>query len=253
MKALPSKIFSISLSVIAVFVIAGCSRYYQAESVQYQQVNIQPQLNKDSALVQLLAPYADQVNRQMSVVIGEVAVPLEKKLPESTLGNLMADAMRSSAEKTYNEKVDMAFINYGGIRINQVQPGPLTLHLVFEMMPFDNQLVVQKLPGSIVQQFLDTVASRGGWPGSGITYSIRQKKATEIFVGGLALDPGKIYVVANSDYVVNGGDNCIMLKNFPQENKGYLVRDALIEYFKSLSAKGEKISAQLENRVKYAD
>jgi 2',3'-cyclic-nucleotide 2'-phosphodiesterase (5'-nucleotidase family) len=124
---------------------------------------------------------------------------------------------------------------------------------VFEMMPFDNQLVVQRLPGSIVQEFLDTVASRGGWPGSGVAYVIRNHKATQVMIKGLPLDTAKVYIVANSDYVVNGGDNCTMLVNFPQENKGFLVRDALIDYFRNITASGQKISSKLENRVKNVD
>jgi 2',3'-cyclic-nucleotide 2'-phosphodiesterase (5'-nucleotidase family) len=232
--------------------LAGCNRFYQANSVAYQQVAIQQQNSKDTAIENMLKPYADKVNQQMSKVIGEVAVPLEKKLPESSLGNLMADAISAEAEKLYGKKIDAAFINYGGIRTNQVPAGALTLNAVFEMMPFDNQLVVQELPGNILQQFLDTVATRGGWPSAGVQYVISNKKASLVKIGGEPLDPAKIYTVANSDYVVNGGDNCTMLKAYPQDNKGFLVRDALIRYFTAFTARGEKIFAQVENRVTYA-
>lgn len=233
--------------------LVGCARHYQPSSVQYEQLRITEQAKKDTALLSMLSPYSLAVNEQMLKVIGEIAGPLEKKLPESSLGNLMADAMKDAAEKLYGIKVDAAFINYGGIRINQVPAGKLTLNQVFEMMPFDNQLVVQELPGDVFQQFLDTVANRGGWPGSGIQYVIRKRKATEVLIGGIPLDPAKRYIVANSDYVVNGGDNCTMLKSYPQQNKGYLVRDGLISYFSSITARGEKISAKIENRVRNVD
>jgi 2',3'-cyclic-nucleotide 2'-phosphodiesterase (5'-nucleotidase family) len=97
------------------------------------------------------------------------------------------------------------------------------------------------------------VANRGGWPGSGVQYVISKRKASQVIVGGKPLDPAKTYVVANSDYVVNGGDNCTMLKQYPQENRGFLVRDGLIAYFSSFTSRGEKISAKLENRVKNVD
>lgn len=252
---IPGNFFNYCLLLVVFFSIAlgGCNKYYQPNAVQYQQIRINDQAKKDTGIVQMLQPYAAHVNQSMSKVIGEVAVPLEKKLPESNLGNLMADAMKAEAEKVYGYKIDAAFINYGGIRINQVPVGKLTLNQVFEMMPFDNLLVVQRLPGNIFQQFLDTVANRGGWPGSGIQYVISNRKATEVLIGGLPLDISRIYVVANSDYVVNGGDNCTMLGAYPQANKGFLVRDALIDYFSGFTARGEKISAKLENRVKHVD
>jgi hypothetical protein len=39
-----------------------------------------------------------------------------------------------------------------------------------------------------------------------------------------------------------------MLKSIPQENIGYLMRDALFDY---IQKQGKKIGAQLENRVAY--
>jgi 2',3'-cyclic-nucleotide 2'-phosphodiesterase (5'-nucleotidase family) len=243
----PKKYIFLVLGCVAM--LAGCNRFYLANSMAYQQVAIQQEKSKDTAIEHMLQPYAEKVSRQMSKVIGEVAVPLEKRLPESSLGNLMADAVKAAAEKLYGKKIDAAFINYGGIRTNQVPAGPLTLNAVFEMMPFDNQLVVQELPGNILQQFLDTVAARGGWPSAGVQYVISNKKATLVKIGEQAIDPAKNYTVANSDYVVNGGDNCTMLKAYPQDNKGFLVRDALIAYFTAITARGEKIFAQVENRV----
>ena len=239
---IPGNIFVYCLAVVVFLsaALGGCNKYYQPNAVQCQQIRINDQAKKDTGIEQMLQPYAARVNQLMSKVIGEVAVPLEKKLPESNLGNLMADAMKAEAEKVYGLKVDAAFINYGGIRISQVPVGKLTLNQVFEMMPFDNLLVVQKLPGNIFQQFLDTVANRGGWPGSGIQYVIRNRKATEVIIGGQPLDISKTYVVANSDYVVNGGDNCTMLGAYPQENKGFLVRDGLIDYFSAITARGKR-------------
>lgn len=75
---------------------------------------------KRSVIVAMLAPYAVLVNREMSKVIGGIALPLKKKIPDCTSGNLMADVMKREAEKLYGVKVDTAFINYGGIRSNQV-------------------------------------------------------------------------------------------------------------------------------------
>jgi hypothetical protein len=40
-----------------------------------------------------------------------------------------------------------------------------------------------------------------------------------------------------------------MLKGIHQENKGYLLRDALIDYTVASTAKGKSIDSHIENRV----
>lgn len=250
-----SKLFRSVLQAAILLLVLGlnaCNRYYQPASMEYDKLRITQDSPRSSALGELLKPYSDSVNASMNKVIGEVAAPLEKKLPEGPLGNLLADAVKAEAEKSYGLKVDAAFINYGGIRMQQLPAGKITIGKVYELMPFDNLMILQRLPGAVLQDLLNNIASRGGWPGAGVSYIIKDKKATEVKVGGKPLDPAAVYVVANSDYVASGGDNCDMLKAIPQENKGILVRDALISYLAAFAGRGEKINASLENRVQNA-
>lgn len=229
--------------------ITACNTAYVPSKAKYLDYRITSALPKDSALLVLLKPYSDSVNSSMNNVIGEVEKSLEKKQPEGTLGNFMADAMFFSAKEKFSVPVDAAFVNYGGIRITQLAQGAVTRGKIFELMPFDNIVVLQKLKGTELQQFLDLVAERGGWPSAGITMQIKDKKAINVHVGGKPLDPNATYTVANSDYVANGGDNADMLKVLPQQNIGYLFRDAIFDYIKSLQSKGKNISANIENRV----
>lgn len=195
----------------------------------------------------------------MNGVIGYVEKNMDKKLPESELGNFMADAYLHMAREKYNTQVDAAFMNYGGIRLNQIPVGNITTGRIFELMPFDNLLVLQKIKGSVLQEFLDLTANKGGWPVAGITMEIKDlpegqvgKKAVEIMIGGKRLDPESVYTVTNSNFVANGGENADMLKSIPQIVNGYLMRDALFDYIKWLKSQGRNISASVENRVIYA-
>ena len=120
---------------------------------------------------------------------------------------------------------------------------------IFELMPFDNILVLQKLKGSELQQLLDLIAARGGWPVAGMTMQIKDKKAINVMVGGKPLDPNAVYSVVNSDFVANGGDNADLLKALPRDTKGYLMRDALFDYINKLKREGKNITARIENRV----
>lgn len=67
------------------------------------------------------------------------------------------------------------------------------------------------------------------------------------------LDPETEYIIANSDFIANGGDNADMLRPVPQISNGYLMRDAIIDYILLLEKQGKKITAQKENRVSHAE
>ena len=185
----------------------------------------------------------------MNDVVGVVDVSMDKKQPEGTLGNFMTDAFLTMAAEKYNTPVDIAIMNYGGIRLNQLPAGNVTTGKIFELMPFDNLLILQKLKGTVVQQLLDLGALAGGWPVSGVTMQIRDKKAINVMVGGKPLDPDRVYTVVNSDFMASGGDNAEMLRSIPQISNGYLMRDALFDYIKKLKSQGKNISANIENRV----
>ena len=186
------------------------------------------------------------------VLPGFAEESLEKRQPSGTLGHFVADAMLFSARKAFNMPLDAAFVNYGGQRITQMPKGPVTRSTIFELMPFENVVVVQSMKGDVLQEFLDHIAKAGGWPVAGITFQIRDKKAVNVLVNGVPLDNNKTYHIVNSDYVASGGDYAAMLKDIPQQNRGYLMRDAIFDYIKTLKAEGKNISAQKENRITHA-
>lgn len=64
------------------------------------------------------------------------------------LGYLMADAQRDAAG------ADIAFVNPGGVRINQLPKGPVTIMNVYQLDPFGNELVVTKLSGNEIRSLM---------------------------------------------------------------------------------------------------
>ncbi len=244
--------FCFVLSLLIVLT-TGCRTAYQPGKVLYKNYRITSAQNGLAAVQTLLQPYADSVNKSMNDILAVAAEEMEKRQPEGKLGNLLADAMLVEARRLYKTNVDAAFINYGGVRLTTLPAGNVTRSKVFELAPFDNVMVLQKVSGKTLQQFLDHVSSRGGWPCAGVSFRIQNKKATAVMVGGAPLDEMAVYTIANSDYVANGGDDCTMLKVLPQQNSGYLYRDALINYFISQAALGRQLSSKIENRVTNAE
>jgi 2',3'-cyclic-nucleotide 2'-phosphodiesterase (5'-nucleotidase family) len=245
--------FIIVWIVVACF---ACSTTYQSQALQYKSYRINEVQPKDSSLLSFLQPYSNTVNKTMNDVVGVAEKSLDKNQPEGALGNFMVDIFLEMAGEKYNTRVDAAFVNFGGIRLTQLPAGDITTGKIFELMPFDNLLILQKLKGEVLQQLLDLTATKGGWPVAGITMQIKNlpagqagKKAVNVMIGGKPLDPDAVYTVANSDFIANGGDNADMLRNVPQISNGYLMRDAILDYIKRLKSQGKKISANIENRV----
>jgi 2',3'-cyclic-nucleotide 2'-phosphodiesterase (5'-nucleotidase family) len=237
--------------VILFLILSGisCNTTYQSQSLQYKTYRINDTQQKDSAVLSFLQPYSSNVNKTMNDVIGVAEVSLDKKQPEGSLGNFMVDAFLIMAAEKYNTKVDVAFVNSGGVRLNQLPAGNITTGKIFELMPFDNLLILQKVKGDVLQQVLDLSAAKGGWPMAGLTMQLKDKKAINVIVGGKPLDNSSTYTIANSDFIANGGDNADMLRNVPQITNGYLMRDAIIDYIKKFKSQGKNISAYIENRV----
>lgn len=247
MIAIKKSAYTILLS--SFFLVQGCNT--KPPQVNYTDYKISTQSNIDSSYVKMLMPYKDSLDKSMNEVIGFSVYGLFKKQPESAIGNFMTDGIKLMAEKKYGKKVDAAFVNFGGIR-SYIPKGDVTIGKIFELMPFDNLVVLQELSGIKLKAFLNRVCEKGGWPVSqGLTYIIKDKAATEILINGIPINDNTIYTIANSDYIANGGDNCEMLKNIPKQNINYLMRDALIEYAKFLTKQGKPIDAKIENRVVY--
>lgn len=245
------KIHSSAISLLVLIGLFSCKTAYQPQSVQYKDYSVSKTVSASNPLIPLLKPYSDSVNKSMNDVVAVAGMELEKKQPQGSLGNVLADAMKVKAAEKYHTKVDAAFVNYGGIRLPSIPAGNITRGKIFELAPFDNMIVLLQVKGSVLQEFLNLVANRGGWPCSGIQFEIAQKKALNIFIGSAPLSDDATYTIALVDYIANGGDDCEMLKNLPQQNLNYLFRDAVIEYFSDISKSGKTIITKNENRVRH--
>jgi 2',3'-cyclic-nucleotide 2'-phosphodiesterase (5'-nucleotidase family) len=240
------KIFRlIFLVAVLMVLISACNQYYNAQSVRYTDYAISSQLQEDSNILGLLKPYSDSVNHTMNDIVAEVATILEKKKPETTLGNFVADACLFMARQKFNAAADVAFVNYGGLRLSAVNPGALRRGTVYEVMPFDNLMVIVSIKGNQLKQYLDGVAREGGGGVAGVSMVMRNKNAEEIRINGKPLDGEAIYVMVNSDYSTRGS----LFANVQRNETTYMIRDAILDYCEWHKRQGKKISLLPENRL----
>lgn len=246
--------FRTSLFLILILMsISACSpRPLQVTSHQEQQYSISKAEPQDSVITALLKPYKRGVDTQMDVVLGHTDIPLTKAQPESTLGNFLADATLV-AGRNVDPKVEAAVGNYGGIRIPYIAPGAITRGKIYELMPFDNMLTIVELSGSDLQVFCDQIAAYRGWPVSGLRFTIKNKRAIDVTIGGAPINEARFYKIAVNDYIANGGDNCEVLKKQNRRSTTVFVRDALIQYLIALEREGKPLHPVLDQRIQYAE
>lgn len=204
----------------------------------------------DSAFYKMLTPYRDSVDKTMNEVLAQASGEFIKTTPNSSLGNLLAEAYLWAARTKFNPKADVAFMNHGGVRINRIATGEVTRRTVFEVMPFDNLLVIAEIKGSLLQEYLNRIAADGGGGGvAGLQFKIVDKQAVEVKIGGSALDMKKTYWMVNSDYTLDSGSGIAAFKTLPQQRTGYLQRDAIIDYLRHNSSQGKSIYPDNNNRI----
>ncbi len=152
-------------------------------------------------------------------LIGSAEIAIRRGLPtdpESALGDLVADAERAVAG------TDLAFMNAAGIR-NDIEAGPVTFAVLYDVHPFGNTLLRMTLTGEQVLRLLEQQ-----WSGpyastprflriSGLRYVYDLgKPAGERVVAaddanGEPLDPARRYTVVANDFLVGGGDHYTVL------------------------------------------
>lgn len=186
----------------------------------------------------------------MNVVIGYNDAQLERKKQGNTLGYFIADAYLEMARNKMDPAVDAAFMNSGGVRLPDLPAGPITQGKMYELMPFDNLMVMLKMKGSLLKQYLDTLAANEGVIESGLTMQIANKIVQQVMIGGKPLDLSADYTIVHSDYVVNTSN---MLKNLARKTNGYLLRDAIIDYVRINNGKGKKITVINKDRITYVN
>lgn len=224
----------------------GCSSSYHPSSVKWAQYPISDSLAKDSSLLRFLKPLRDSMDKTMNVVLGTASKRMDIKRPVSTLGNFMSDACLDLAKTKVDAGADISLVRFGGIRRPYIDAGTLTRSMIFEVMPFDNLMVLVDVSGSTLKRFIEDLGQEGAGI-AGFTMTITpDKKVTDIKIAGQPIDLAATYTVVYSDYNYN---NSPILKEGKLRTTSFLIRDALIEYVVKQQAKGEKIGENLENRI----
>lgn len=225
--------------------------------VRAKQTTVDASIPDDPAVEKMLAPYSEKV-RALSLVIGKLEGALKKDgVGAGSLGNFVTDGMRAQAEARLGKPVTLAIMNAGGLRKNEISPGELRASDIFELLPFENALVLVEVNGTQLLKLLQ-VATRDAQSGARIHFKWNDQNRAEFLSGKLIddsgreqeIDPAKLYTVVTIDYLLNLGTGAYALL---QEAKSrtplnITLRDAIMNYVRAETSAGRNIRSRLDDR-----
>ncbi|MBC8526427.1 MAG: bifunctional metallophosphatase/5'-nucleotidase [Candidatus Cloacimonetes bacterium] len=194
-----------------------------------------------------------EAEKGMGDIVGEAVIHLSRGVgAQSLIGNLVMDAM---LEET---GADFSFLNLGGVR-DDINQGPVTYRDIFDVLPFESQIVTIDISGALLKKIIEIRVSYGHHglrvAGGEVVYNKTLpnfQRVTKLKIAGEDWEPDKIYKVVTTDYLMQGNAGLTILTEIPQSQITYrytIIRDALANYFR----KHKLVTSQIDNRWKQDD
>lgn len=231
---------SIKLRILCFFfslltVSASASSFYTMIDSPVTDIAVRPSPPKayvlNPAMDSFIAPYRRKLNLKMMDTLAFNPEELTKGGTNNELGKWVTEAIYWYIKDVLKLEADFSICNPGGIRIKTLGQGFVTLKSIYELMPFDNQLVILDLKNALIDSLHLKVSQ--GWPVSS-AYTISNKNgADSVSVWSInKSSKGIDYKVVISDFLANGGDKLNYLIPLAQTKTNVLMRDVIIAYAK---------------------
>ncbi len=221
------------------------------------QTAVDANLPNDPGMETLISTYSAKV-RELAVVIGTLEGELKKSgVGAASLGNFVSDAMMATA-RTKGKSAVLAMTNAGGLRKNSISPGILKASDIFELLPFENQLVEVDVNGAQLLRLLTNLTrARDAQSGARIHFRWSADDRPELIGAKLLegsaernIDPSALYTIVTIDYLIRvaRGNYGLLQEAKNVRPLNITIRDAVMEYVKSEAAAGRPIRPTLDKR-----
>jgi len=229
------------LSILSVyFILVACKTESNQENYGYN-IEINQQVLSDSSVVKYYQPFKKNLEESlMNTPISYSPETYKKNDGElnSALSNMFADATYEMSNPVFNvmsgKNIDIVLLNNGGIR-SIISKGNVSEKTAFELMPFENSIVVLELSGFSIVKMIDYLRKvKIQHPISGLQITLNNDySVNEVKINGVRIKNEKKYYVATTDYLLEGGDKMYFLAETTKTTDiNYKMRDILIDYFK---------------------
>lgn len=223
----------------AIITLGACKSHLNIANIHTEKnIVIDHQLTEDATMKSFIEPYKKEMDAKMNTKISHTNVDLTKDGDDSNLGNLLADFTFEGAQdwatKNNLPQLDGGVINIGGIR-SVIGKGDITTKQVFEVMPFENEVVIVKLKGKDLQGLFDYYAeNQKNNPVSHLVIETDKNKITKQLVNGKPIDFAKDYYIVTSDYLAFGGDRMYFFTKGELIPTGIKLRELFLDKFKAM-------------------
>ncbi|WP_299392567.1 5'-nucleotidase [uncultured Gelidibacter sp.] len=231
--------FKFIFLVLGLLLGISCKTPSSVYKIEGKNLIITDSLQNNASIESFIKPYREHINNDLDSILG-YSVDTYSKADghlNTAIGNLMADVVYQQADPVLFARtgahIDFVLLNHGGIR-SIISKGPITKRTAFEVMPFENSIVVSKLPGAHVQELLEYLSkAKRAHPISKLKILLNKDgKVVESSINGTPIDFNKTYYIATNDYLINGGDGMDFFKGSEEVIVlDYKIRNALIDYF----------------------
>lgn len=211
----------------------------QLTKIEAKRIEVNDSIPKDTEIDAFIKPFKEHIDKDLDSVISYSVNTYSKTdgALNTAIGNYMADAVYDEANPVFKNRtgheIDMVLLNHGGIR-SILSKGNITKRTAFELMPFENSIVVVALKKPQLDSLLIYLCqAKRAHPISKLKLTLDTDfNLVEAKIKGNTIDPNKIYYVATNDYLYNGGDNMTFFKtNDSLYVLDYKIRNALIDNF----------------------
>jgi len=228
----------------ALFLILGflaCKEQVQLQKISGQNIKVDANLPGVDSIDEYIKPYKSSIEDEMNTPLSYSSKAMYKNdTPYNTaIGNMMADAVFEIANpvfyQRFNDSIDAVLLNHGGIRAG-INKGKITTRTAYNIMPFENMVVVAKLDHKGVERMVEYLSkAKKAHPISNMSIKLNENwKVLDFRIAENAIEKGQFYYIATSDYLVNGGDNMTFFQEaeaiYPTD---YKLRSLLIDYFEA--------------------
>lgn len=227
--------------------LAGCHKPAHVVSATTEGIAIDASLDsiQDTLYCASIEGINEALNRELDIVIGYAPEALEIYQPECPMLNWATDVIYDAACRVYPGHVDFAVTNIGGLR-TPWNAGDITKRHVFELMPFDNLLVILTLSGEDVIELCQVFAEDGGQGVSGLRMIAEDRQLADVTIGGKPVVKDAYYHVATSDYLAGGRDHMTSLTHATELYKtDCLLRDIYLDYI----TEHKTVAAKIDGRM----
>jgi 2',3'-cyclic-nucleotide 2'-phosphodiesterase (5'-nucleotidase family) len=231
------------ISFLILIIICSCKNTsYTLTKIEGKHISITDSLKLNSDIDDYIKPYREHIEKDLDSILAYAVDTYSKSDGEfnTAIGNLMADIVYDGGNPIFNKRtgknIDIVILNQGGIR-SSITKGSLTAKTAYNLMPFENSIVVVGLKGNKIIDIINfLIASKKAHPFSKLKLSIdAEYNLISATVNNDEITPDKTYYVATSDYLYNSGDDMTFFK--PNEDVYFLdykIRNALIDNFKKV-------------------